>query len=165
MKKSTPDEEELLCSLIAEHRTYLLAYVERMVGDRHLAEDIVQETIIRAWQRVQRLHATEGSVRGWLLTVARNLVIDGARKASSRYEVLGESSVREPAEPDRTEAVLAVIESVRLLSTLPVGQREVLAHTYISGCTAEETAGILGVPAGTVKSRHHYALRRLRECA
>ena len=71
----TPREHHL-GTLVREHEKALLAYTEKLLNDHHLAEDIVQETLVRAWRHTDRLYDSEGSVRGWLLTVARNLVID-----------------------------------------------------------------------------------------
>ncbi|MYS18982.1 RNA polymerase sigma-70 factor, ECF subfamily [Streptomyces sp. DvalAA-14] len=152
---------ELLHSLVAEHRNALTAYAERLLGDHHLAEDIAQEALIRAWPHTDRLYSTEGSIRGWLFKVTRNLVIDRLRSAAVRYETVG-AETYEVSQRDHTDAVLASVESTRLLRLLSHEHREVLVHTYLCGRTVQETAGILGVPAGTVKSRQHYALSKLR---
>ncbi|MFF3752461.1 sigma-70 family RNA polymerase sigma factor [Streptomyces sp. NPDC002018] len=148
-------------ALVEEHRGALLSYAERLLADRHLAEDIVQETLIRAWHHIDRLLEREGSVRGWLLTVARNLVIDRMRSAHSRHETVA-SDTRDVPQPDHTHAVLTSLETTSLLRGLSLEQREVLVHTYLCGRTVKETAHILGIPAGTVKSRQHYALHTLR---
>jgi RNA polymerase sigma-70 factor, ECF subfamily len=156
---------ELLQEMVAEHRKALTVYAERLLGDHHLAEDIVQEALIRAWRHADRLCSTDGSVRGWLLKVTRNLVIDRMRSPSTRYETVARMPY-DVVQPDSTDAVLASMESARLLRRLSREHREVLAHTYLCGRTVQETAEILGVPAGTVKSRQHYALVKLRaHCA
>lgn len=153
---------ELLDALVVEHRRTLIAYAEKLTGDHYLAEDIAQEALIRAWPHAERLNNTAGSVRGWLLTVTRNLVIDRLRSPCSRYEAVAEPSNHERPLPDHADAVLAAMESKRLLAGLSAEHREVLVHTYLGGRTVQETARILGVPAGTVKSRQHYALLKLR---
>jgi RNA polymerase sigma-70 factor (ECF subfamily) len=150
--------------LVREHRGALTSYAARLLGDHHLAEDIAQEALLRAWPHAERLYSTEGSVRGWLRTVVRNLVIDRMRSPAVRYET-GHGPTEESTARDDTEAVLAAIDSVRLLRGLSPEHREVLVHTYLCGRTLDETAGILGVPVGTVKSRRHYALRTLRQPA
>lgn len=154
-------KEHLLHVLVADHGKALLAYAEKLLSDHHLAEDIVQETLIRAWNHTERLYSTEGSVRGWLLTVTRNLVIDRLRSASSRYETVGTDN-QDTTQRDHADAVLASVEAIALLRMLSVEHREVLVHTYLCGRTVQETARILGIPAGTVKSRQHYALSNLR---
>jgi RNA polymerase sigma-70 factor (ECF subfamily) len=154
-------QEHLLHVLVADHGKALLAYAEKLLSDRYLAEDIVQETLIRAWNHTERLYSTEGSVRGWLLTVTRNLVIDRLRSAPSRYETVGAEN-QDVTQRDHADSVLASVEAVGLLRLLSFEHREVLVHTYLCGRTVQETARILGIPAGTVKSRQHYALNNLR---
>jgi RNA polymerase sigma-70 factor (ECF subfamily) len=152
----------LLSILMADHGRALLSYTESLLHDRHLAEDIVQETLIRAWHHSERLYSTKGSVRGWLLTVARNLVIDGKRSAASRHESIG-AEYSEAALPDHVDAVLARVETAALLRKLSPEHQAVLNHIFLDDRTIQETAHILGIPAGTVKSRQHYALNRLRD--
>jgi RNA polymerase sigma-70 factor, ECF subfamily len=154
--------QRLFDSLVAEHSKALLGYTRTLVDDHHLAEDIVQETLIRAWGRIEQLYATEGSVRGWLLTVARNLTIDWRRSAPARHERVV-SQERNASEPDHADAVAASDESVRLLRGLSKEHAVVLVHTTMIGRTALEASRALGLPVGTVKSRQHYALNLLRQ--
>lgn len=153
--------KQLLYRLISEHSKALLAYTETLLNDHHLAEDIVQETLIRAWRHTDQLYSTEGSIRGWLLTVARNLAIDRLRSAACRHESVGAED-RDIVQPDHADLVATTAEAVALLRNLSVEHREVLLYTYMGGRTVKETAHILGVPVGTVKSRQHYALTLLR---
>ncbi|MEU1513327.1 sigma-70 family RNA polymerase sigma factor [Streptomyces sp. NPDC005811] len=148
-------------ALLAEHRPALLAYAEKLLGDRHSAEDVVQEVLIRAWHHIDRLMGRSGSVRGWLITVTRNLIIDRLRSATARHELIGTQDA-DVAQRDHADAVVASIETTALMRRLPMEHREVLFHTYLCGRTVQETARLLGVPAGTVKSRQHYAISRLR---
>src|SRR5882724_2910718 len=86
-------DEALVRSLYEEHGRSLLAYATRLTGDHAAAEDVVQETLVRAWRHADDLENGKGSVRGWLLTVARNIVVDRARARASRPQ-----EVEEPAE-------------------------------------------------------------------
>ncbi|MFJ6217204.1 sigma-70 family RNA polymerase sigma factor [Streptomyces sp. NPDC092296] len=151
--------------IVAEHRAGLIAYAERLLHDRGLAEDVVQEAFIRAWRHIDRLHGTEGSVRGWLLTVTRRLVVDWVRKPHTRREVVGAGYSDPPCRADRIGAVHDALLAVPLLRTLSPEHRAVLVHLYLYDRTIQETAGILGVPPGTVKSRQYNALRKLRGAA
>ncbi|WP_231905552.1 sigma-70 family RNA polymerase sigma factor [Streptomyces davaonensis] len=153
---------ELLGTIMREHREGLVSYAEKMLGDRGLAEDIVQETVIRAWRNIDRLLGTDGSVRSWLFTVTRNLVIDWVRKPHARREVVGYAHNEPAYGAEGTEAVHDALVTRPLLHRLSPEQRAVLVHIYFCDRTIQETAGILGVPAGTVKSRQHNALRKLR---
>lgn len=86
-------DEALIKSVYEEHGHALLAYATRLTGDRAAAEDVVQETLIRAWRHSEVLVNGKGSVRGWLLTVARNIITDRYRaKAARPPEVSGASS-------------------------------------------------------------------------
>ncbi|MFF5554021.1 sigma-70 family RNA polymerase sigma factor [Streptomyces olivaceoviridis] len=161
---SAARRDQLLKTLMSDHARAVLAYAEKLLNDRHLAEDIMQDTLIRAWPPTERLYSTEGSIRGWLLTVTRNLVIDRLRSAPARHETVG-ADHRDVPLPDHSGAVLASVEVTRLLRQLSREHREVLLYTYLCGRTARETARLLGIPAGTVKSRQHYALQRLRSGA
>ncbi|MFI6876119.1 sigma-70 family RNA polymerase sigma factor [Streptomyces sp. NPDC050400] len=156
---------ELLRTIVGEHRAGLVSYAEKMLGDRGLAEDIAQETVIRAWRNIDRLLGMEGSVRGWLFTVARHLVIDRVRKAHVRREVVGEAHHERASGPDGTALVHDTLVVRPLLLRLSPEHRAVLVHIYLCDRSIQETAGILGVPTGTVKSRHHNALRKLRAVA
>jgi len=146
---------------VTDHGNALLTYAEMLTNDRHSAEDIVQETLVRAWRHAERLSHTEGSVRGWLLTVVRNIAIDRRRSAYARHETIT-SDEHDVLQPDHADAVTTSVAVAGYLRKLSPEHREVLAHTYLYGRTLQETARILGVPVGTVKSRQHYALNNLR---
>jgi RNA polymerase sigma-70 factor (ECF subfamily) len=158
---SSDQRDHVLDTLISGHAKALLAYTETLLNDHYLAEDIVQETLIRAWRHTDRLYSTKGSIRGWLLTVARNLAIDWLRSAAFRHESVGAED-QDVSQPDHADAVAGSAQAVDLLRGLSPEHREVLFHMYMRGKTLRETAQILGVPVGTVKSRQHYALAVLR---
>ncbi|WP_235032607.1 sigma-70 family RNA polymerase sigma factor [Actinacidiphila yanglinensis] len=155
----------MLRALVREHRDGLVSYAERMLNDRGLAEDVVQETMIRAWRNIDRLTGMEGSLRSWLFTVTRHLVIDWVRKPHARKEIVGVTYVDAATARDETETVRHAMVVRPLLQRLSPEHRAVLVHIYLRDRTIQETADILGVPAGTVKSRQHNALRKLRHAA
>lgn len=157
-----PDEQsELLRTLHDEHAPALWRYVVWLTGDRHFAEDVVQETLVRAWRRPRVLDQSESSARSWLFTVARNLVIDDRRSAHARHEVASEI-VPERATDDGTDALLDAWLVSDALATLSSDHRDVVVHSYYRGQSTAEIARELDIPEGTVKSRLHYALRALR---
>lgn len=138
----------------------------RLTGDRQQAEDVVQETLLRAWRHPEALSASRGSLRPWLCTVARNLVIDGARSRKARPPEIGEQALDRalgtaPADDEIARAVDAW-EVAEALWSLRAEHRDVLRETYYLGRSVAEAARALGVPEGTVKSRTYYALRALR---
>lgn len=157
-----PDDATLLRALHDEHAAALWNFVLHLTGgDRTRAEDVVQETLFRAWRRPAVLAQQESSARGWLFTVARNIVVDGWR-SDRRRPTTSTESVPEPMEPDATDRALQAIVVAEAMRRLSHDHGAVLLECYYRGCTAAQAAVRLGVPVGTVKSRLHYALHALR---
>jgi RNA polymerase sigma-70 factor, ECF subfamily len=153
---------ELLRTLHDQHAGALWAYVVNLTnGDRAKAQDVVQETLLRAWRNPQVLDQSRGSARGWLFTVAKRIVIDEWRAARSRPEYVTDD-VPEQSVADRTEQSVDRQLVVAALRTLSDEHRDVLLECYFRGSSVAEASATLGVPPGTVKSRTHYALRALR---
>ncbi|MFI9158906.1 sigma-70 family RNA polymerase sigma factor [Kitasatospora aureofaciens] len=158
-------DEALIRTLYEQHGGALLAYAVRLTGDRAAAEDAVQETLIRAWRNPEALTEAQGSVRGWLLTVERNLITDRFRARAARpAEVaeVSEATATVPVESDHAEGVVETLVMSQALDRLSPEHRDVLRSIYFQRLSVTEAAEQLGIPAGTVKSRAHYALRALR---
>ncbi|HLU32960.1 MAG TPA: sigma-70 family RNA polymerase sigma factor [Natronosporangium sp.] len=154
----------LLRTLHEEHGDALQAYAQRLChGDRQRAEDLVQETLLRAWRHPSSMDPSQGSVRAWLFTTARNLAIDAWRRRNARVSEVVTDQVPEPV-PDVDEAERAVEAwtIAEALNRLTPAHREVLMECFYEGRSVAEAASRLGIPPGTVKSRTHYALRALR---
>jgi RNA polymerase sigma-70 factor (ECF subfamily) len=156
-------EVALMQQLHDEHAAALWSHCLRLTGnDRARAEDLVQETFLRAWRHRSVLSGPPPTVRAWLLTVARNIAIDEWRTRRSRSE-LSMAAVPEAVEPDdRTDQLLQSWVVAEALTKLSPEHRAVLLECYYRGRPVAEAAQRLGVPEGTVKSRTHYALRALR---
>lgn len=131
-------------------------------GDRARAEDVVQETLIRAWRSAPDPARSYGATRAWLYTVARHLVIDDWRTGRSRREVLSGDTLDQTSVDDETERALESWLIADALRQLTDAHREVLVECYYGGLSTAEAAKRLDIPEGTVKSRTHYALRALR---
>jgi RNA polymerase sigma-70 factor, ECF subfamily len=130
----------LLRALQDEHGDALFAHAIRLTGgDRQRANDLVQETLLRAWRHPEALDPER--VRAWLFTVAADL--------SDAFA----------GDPDRAVEAWTVSEA---LARLSAQHREVLIEGYYRGRSIAETAARLGLPPATVKSRTHFALRSLR---
>lgn len=155
------ERTELLQALHDEHGALLWRYVVRLTHDPAFADDVVQETLLRAWRRPRLLDQTEGSARAWLFTVARNLVIDDRRSARARHEIPTDQLPEVPTD-DQTDALLDAWLVADALHDLSPDHRAVIVCAYYRGQSVAETAGDLAIPEGTVKSRLHYGLRALR---
>ena len=158
------DDAELLRALNEEHGDALFAHALRLSsGDRQRAEDLVQETLLRAWRHPAALDPERGSVRAWLFTTARHLAIDAWRRRASRVgEVVTDDLPEPPPAVDETDRAVESWTVAEALARLSPAHREVLVECFYQGRSVAEAATRLGIPAGTVKSRTHYALRSLR---
>lgn len=157
-------DDQFIRAVWDEHAASLLTFALHLNGgDRGWAEDVVQETLLRAWQHPQALDPARGPLRPWLLTVARRITIDQVRARRSRpREVADSSVVALGAVDDEIERVVESWVVADGLSSLTPAHREVLLETYYAGRSVAEAAAVLGVPEGTVKSRTFYALRALK---
>jgi RNA polymerase sigma-70 factor, ECF subfamily len=154
--------EEYINALYADNGPFVLRYVVGLLKDRYLAEDVVQETMVRAWRHCAHFSEENGSVRGWLIKVAHNLAIDQIRMRRSRPAEVPEDAVQEASVEDHAEAVVTALQIRQALARLTPRHREVIEQIYLQGCTAREAAARLGIPEGTAFSRSFYALRILR---
>ncbi|MFG2095888.1 sigma-70 family RNA polymerase sigma factor [Streptomyces sp. NPDC048612] len=156
--------DEFLRALYRFHGTALLQFAaRRLEGDWHRAEDVLQEVAIRAWRHAGEFDPTADSARPWLFTVLRNLVIDGHRARQARPPEAGDPELAHLPVSDGVDHMLTSHVLFDALRDLRPPQREVLLHVYYLGRSVNQTAKVLGVPPGTVKSRTHYAARALRE--
>jgi RNA polymerase sigma-70 factor (ECF subfamily) len=157
------DSEALIRTLYNAHGRAVLAYISQMTGDRYEAQDVLQETMLRAWRHQQELVAGQGSVRGWLLTVAKHVALDRARARLRRPQEVAEVPSHAAVEPDRASQVVDSIVVYEAMQKLSEEQREVLILLRFQGRSVREAAEVLGVPEGTVKSRAYHALQALRK--
>jgi RNA polymerase sigma-70 factor (ECF subfamily) len=152
--------------LYAEHGSMLLAYSTRLCnGDRQRGEDIVQETLVRAWRHPLPAGATADAERAWLMTVARNVAIDGFRARSSRPQEVGGDALEMLDQQSDENAIDRAVEQwtvAEALTALSPDHRAVLIETFFRGRSVAEAAAVLGIPQGTVKSRAFHAVRALR---
>ena len=155
------DDAVRLSALYEAHAAPVWRYVVHLTGDRSGADDVVQETLLRAWRTPRILEQDPATARAWMFTVARHIVIDGVRSAHSRREI-AVADTPDVATADLTDALFEAILVEEALASLSADHRGVVVRAYFGGLAVAEIAAELDIPEGTVKSRLHYALRALR---
>ena len=164
LRDELPDDADAaIRQLYSHHAGALRSYVRRFCPGPANADDIVQETFIRAWRHLPQLRDDDRPIRPWLFRVARNLLTDADRAARSRPVTVQS----EPADDARDDAGLERVLDRQLvadaLQHLSPAHRTVLVETFYRGGTTATIARQLGIPPGTARSRLHYALQALRQ--
>jgi RNA polymerase sigma-70 factor (ECF subfamily) len=157
------DPDAVIRELYSDYAKALHGYVEQFCPDRASADDIVQETFIRAWRHLPQLSADDRPVRPWLFRVARNLLIDANRAERARPMTVQEQSAREIGIDSGLEEILDRQLVSDALAHLSPAHQTVLVETFYRGGTMATVARELGIPHGTARSRLHYALDALRK--
>jgi RNA polymerase sigma-70 factor (ECF subfamily) len=160
---SPEDADAAFRTLYAEHGPALLRLTTALTGgDRGRAEDLVQETMLRAWTHRDNFNFQHRSPRTWLMTTARRLAIDAHRARRARPQETELNEDVELADAQRADASVDEVGVRAALAALPRSQRQVLAQIYYRDQSVAETARLLRVPPGTVRSRTFYGVRALR---
>ena len=145
-----------------QHVWPVYGFLAYRVGDRHVAEELTQETFeraLRAWSRFDRRRSSE---RTWLLTIARNLLTDHHRRGRTRHtEVLDELNA--PTVPGPEEKLDVGVELTGALAHLGEREREILALRYGADLPGSEVAELLGISLANVHQIVSRSLRKLRE--
>ncbi len=143
----------------------LFGFAFKALDDRQLAEDVVQETFVRAWKSPRGYDPGQGSMRTWLFAIARNAVVDAIRRRKVRegtgfssWDAVSESS----SAFDPVDQLLERIQLGEALERLSPQHREAVVEVYFGGRTCAELGEELGVPASTMRSRLYYGVRSLR---
>lgn len=138
------------------------------LGERHAAEDLLQETLLRAWRNLDALTPDMTALRPWLFTVARRIAIDAGRMRQARPAEAAADPSALAATEDPIERFLTAHHLRTALGALAPDQRRVLLELFYRERSPAEAAIELGIPEGTVKSRAHAAIgilrRRLWRC-
>jgi RNA polymerase sigma-70 factor, ECF subfamily len=157
------DADAAVRRLYSQHAKALHSYVRRFCPDEASADDIVQETFIRAWRHLPELCSDDRPVRPWLFRVARNLLTDADRAARVRPDTVPSEAGDDAEDDSGLDQVLDRHLVSGALGHLSPAHRSVLVETFYRGGTMAAVARQLGIPDGTARSRLHYALRALRE--
>jgi len=136
----------------------------RLLGDRGLAEEMVQETFVRLWRGAGRFDPDQGSVRAYTYTIARRVAVDLRRRRSSRPLGEGEDRIEESRdiEDGEFEALLLGLDVRDALHSLSPKHREILELHFDDDLSQPQVSERLDIPLGTVKTRTYYGLKALK---
>ena len=161
MHRVAEEDEEALRVLVQRHQGLLMNFFARSNVESH-AEDLVQETFIRLYRCRHRYQPT-AKFTTFLHTLARNVLIDYVRKRGRWYRLLDAWTKAAPESDERSSGVAARrMDAERALATLNEEMRTVVVLIFYQGLAYQDAAEVLGIPAGTVKSRMFHALQQLR---
>jgi RNA polymerase sigma-70 factor, ECF subfamily len=155
-------DEEFMRELYERYRPQLQNYVVRLTRDVQWAEDVVQGALVRAWRARHKLTQGEAATRSWLFSAAYRIFVDDYRSRSVRPVTLTGQDLAAQDRGDEVERLAWAMTLADALSALSAPHRQAIVQVYYLHRTVDETASVLGISPGTVKSRLHYALRALR---
>jgi RNA polymerase sigma-70 factor (ECF subfamily) len=135
----------------------------RRLGDRNRAEDAVQETFTSVWRSASSYRPDRGPGAPWLYAVARNAIVDGARRRSNESRDVPDEPASDAGPAERAEQSWTAWRVHRAMEELPEPERSVLELAYWHGLSQSEISARLDVPLGTVKTRTRSGLRRLAD--
>jgi len=165
-------QEAALAVLYDRYATTVMGLAFKVVRDRTIAEEIVQETFYRVWDKSLSFHKHKGNFTSWLFRIARNLAIDSLRRQQVRPQAVESEQEQEHIERTRSsganvvEAVWLAIKREQVqtaLMQLPEEQRQVIELAYFGGMTRREIAAETGVALGTIHTRARLALQKLQQ--
>jgi RNA polymerase sigma-70 factor, ECF subfamily len=159
--------EEALAEVYRRHGGAAFGLARRLLNDRDLAEEVLQEVFLRLWNTPERFDPDRGSLRAYLLAQTHGRAVDLLRSETSRRR-REEREARESTsfgdDIEREVVDLTVSEKVKeVVAALPIDERQAIELAYFGGHTYRQVAVMLNAPEGTVKSRIRSGLRRLRK--
>jgi RNA polymerase sigma-70 factor, ECF subfamily len=162
-------DDEALATFYDRYGRLAFGLAYRMLGERGMAEDVVQEAFLNTWRRAESFDVGRGNARSWLMSIVHNLAIDRRRGRQRRvWSDVALDDVETTLETDEDDAFAVVAQSIEaervqaVLRELSEEQRQAIVLAYFAGLTHQEIAEQTGTPLGTVKSRMRLGLRRMR---
>lgn len=157
----TAHAEQAARELYRAYGGELFGFAVRRLGDRQLAEEVVQDVFTSVWRRAGDYDAERGTLRTWLYGITRNAIVDAERRRARRPRTLAHEP-REESADDSIELTLMRWQMELAFERLTPEHREAIRLTHVEGLKLKEVAELLGLPLGTVKSRVYYAMQALR---
>jgi RNA polymerase sigma-70 factor, ECF subfamily len=164
-ERTAPRDIDDLRVLYDLHGSEIFRFCHRLVGDRGLAEEAMQETFLRAWRSAGTWDPGSGSIRTWMYAVARNVCIDALRSRGRRFglDMATGASEAHSVEDRGFDSVLSSWMLEEALRRLPAEQRDALVLTYVRDRPYAEIAQTLSIPESTLRTRVFYGLKTLRK--
>jgi len=156
-------DQDAFAELYRRYTRPMLGLALRRLGDRGRAEDALQEAFAAIWRSASSYDPRRGQGGAWLYTVARNAIVDGARKRPEPPMQAPDAPSSEHGPPEQAEAAWLSWRVHAALELLPEHERPVIELAYWGGLSQSEVADFLQVPLGTVKTRTRSALARLAD--
>jgi RNA polymerase sigma factor (sigma-70 family) len=144
----------------------LFRFAAGLTGSATLAEDVVSDTMMAAYENLERFDPSRGSVASWLFTIARRRSTDEQRRRSRLWRAFSRHGADQDVAEDTLSEVIRSENAARLraaIGSIPRGDREVLLLRYVADLSGPEIGEVLGISAGTVRVRIHRALKRLSQ--
>jgi RNA polymerase sigma-70 factor (ECF subfamily) len=169
MGRIAAGDREAFARLFDRHAPAVLGLLARILGTRGEAEEVLQEVFLQAWRQAGRYEPGRSTPRGWLLVLARSRALDSlrSREARQRREVEAAGDGPPPESPPvGTEGLEALERRQRVTSALgllPPEQRRCIELAFFEGLTQSQIADRLDAPLGTIKSRIHMGMNKLRQ--
>ncbi len=166
VERSAMGDQVAFRILFDRHAPNVLRFLERILSDASLAEDVCQEAFVRLWRKAGSFQPERGTFSAWLFRTAANLAFNRLALRSSTEVQIENWDLRSNKNPEETVDAAVTHERSRLLhqalQRLSPGDRAIIVLRQLEDRSVAEVADLLGIPEGTVKSRLHYAMHRLR---
>ncbi len=163
VRRVAAGDERALGSLYDRYARLVYGAGVRYLGDRGLAEDLVQDVFTSVWRNAAGFDPSRAGFSTWVYRITRNRATDLIRRRKARVRTVGGDSLPEPGEPDPAGELSRGFDVASALSRLTPAHRELLVLAYFDGLSQREISARTDTPLGTVKSRTTAAMRALRD--